>query len=203
MKVIFLFVLSSIAVTSISAQEVKTTNFRVQDEFYKSLDDQEYDKKNITIVAENGDKYFKSLESIEAELNQGMKLYKDGSYEKAYTILSELSQWGIKDAQAILGNMFLKGEHVDKSVERGLAWLGVAKEDGMQKSAVESFDYIYQQLSAEHQTYMDQKIVAYIEKYGAEAQNFQCKSRQVIGSNLRENSCLKVAGSSSKLYPIE
>ena len=127
MKIILLFVLSAIVIAPLNAQEIKPTNFRVQDEFHQSIDDLDYNKKNISIISENGDEYFKSLEEIEFELNEGMKLYKKGEYEQAYVILSELSQWGIKDAQTVLGNMFIKGEHVDKSVERGLAWLGVAK----------------------------------------------------------------------------
>jgi len=189
--------------TAVNAQEVIPRNIRVQDEFTKSLDDQDEQKNNISILIEGGDMKYKTVLDLETDFYKGVRLYKANKYDQAYAIFAELSQWGIKDAQAILGNMFLNGEYVDKSTERGLAWLGVAKEGGMQQAAAESFDYVYKQLNKVQQVYIDQKVLTYIEKFGSEAQNMDCDSHYVAGSNIPEKRCIKVPGTRSMLYPIE
>ncbi|MBX2847958.1 MAG: hypothetical protein KTR16_06550 [Acidiferrobacterales bacterium] len=187
---------------SVNAQESKPTNFPVPDTFSDSVNDLDYQKKNISMTDQAGNVIYKSPQDIDNELNDMIRLYKAEKYAEAYPIVSELSQWGIKDAQAILGGMFLKGEHVDQSTERGLLWLGVAKEESNQKSAAKSFDYVYEQLSPEHKAYMDQKVTEHIAKFGSKAQHIKCKRESEVGSNLKTMRCDKTSGSNATLHPI-
>jgi hypothetical protein len=202
MKILFSMVLYFLVSYSVAAQESTPKNFTVGSEFSTMVDSLQYEKKNISMTAENGDVVSKSLQDLEEELKRGAGFYKVKDYKKAYPTISELSQWGVKEAQAILGDMYIKGEHVDQSIELGLAWLGVAKEGGTVRSARKSFDYVYNQLNDQQKAYMDTKISKHIAKYGAEAQNFSCKSRTVTGSNIPKTRCLKIPGSNSTLYPI-
>ena len=203
MKTLLTTVLCFLVSYSAVAQESTPKNFTVGDEFPTVMNSLEYRNKNISMEAENGDITYKSLQELEEELEKSARWYQDKQYDRAYPAVSELSQWGVKEAQAILGSMYIQGEYVEQSIERGLAWLGVAKEGGTHKSARKSFDYVYTQLTKEQRQHMDKKIASYIAKYGSEEQNFRCKSRRVGGSNIPQRRCLKTPGSSSKLYPIE
>lgn len=175
----------------------------VGNEFSNLLSKQQYSKKNISMKDENGDLTHKSLQDIDDELEDILKLVQAKNYERAYPMVAELSQWGVKEAQAIMGTMYMKGQHVEKSTELGLVWLGVAKEGNVHKPAKKSFDYVYSQLNDEQRKYMDQKVDAYIAKYGSEEQKFICKSRNVSGSNIRSKRCLKTPGTTSILYPLD
>lgn len=197
-----IFIISTTWFSWVAAQESKPTNFPVPNTFSNSVNDLDSQKSNISMTDESGNVTYKSQQEIQRELDDAIRLYKAEKYSEAYTHVSELSQWGIKDAQAILGGMFLKGEHVEKSTERGLLWLGVAKEEPTQKKAAESYQYIYDQLSKEHQSYIDQKVSEHILKFGAEAQSINCKKEAEVGSNLRVTKCAKQSGSNSVLYAI-
>jgi hypothetical protein len=162
----------------------------------------EYNDKNVSITSADGVTSFKSLRDLDDELNEGIALYKANKYAEAYTIFSELSQWGVKEAQAVLGGMFIEGHYVDRSTEKGLAWLGVAKEVSTQRSASKMFKHVYKQLNSEQQKYIDQMVDSYIAKYGVEAQNYSCSRRTYAGSNIPETNCKKLPNSNSTLYPI-
>jgi len=203
MKNILLFAFFFFSASTGFSQENKPRNFTVTDEFSSVVNNTAYQKKNISITAENGDVTYKSLQDLEEELALAAKLYKSKQYAKAHPMIAELSQWGVKEAQAILGGMYIKGEHVDKSTDRGLAWLGVAKEAGTEKSAAKMYKYVYKQLNEPQQKYMDQRVASYIQMYGSEAQNFTCKKRRSASSNIPETRCIKALGSNSVLYPIE
>ncbi|MBX2847956.1 MAG: hypothetical protein KTR16_06540 [Acidiferrobacterales bacterium] len=195
---IFIFLLL-IQALAINAQENKPTNFSVPIAQFNSL---EYEKRNISMTAEDGGVVYKSQQDIDREIEDMLRLYSAKNYADAYPIVSELSQWGIKDAQAILGGMYLKGEHVDQSTERGLLWLGVAKEESSQRAAAESFDYVYGHLGAEHKTYIDQKVAAHVSKFGLKAQNINCERESRVGSNLTTTICYKRSRSDSLLHAI-
>jgi hypothetical protein len=161
----------------------------------------EYNDKDISITSETGETTFKSLRDLDEELKEGIEYYQTDKFAEAYTIFSELSQWGIKEAQAVLGGMFIQGQYVDRSTEVGLAWLGVAKEARTQKSASKMYNHVYKQLNTQQQTYIDGVVGNYIDKYGAKAQNIHCSRRTYAGSNIPKTSCKKRANSNSVLYP--
>jgi TPR repeat protein len=169
------------------------------------LENKEYITKNISVTAADNTKTYKSLRDLDTELKKGSNLYKQGKYDEAHPIIAELSQWGLKSAQSLLGTMYIKGQHVDRSVERGLAWLGVSNELGGSKSSKANFDYVYKQLNDEQRKIMDSKIQSYIAMYGAETQHISCKRKKTSGSNIqvKAKSCSKRTSSNSPLHPIE
>lgn len=193
---IFCLLLLSIVGTASAQSGIGSTNNAKLQKYV------EYNDKNISITSADGIATFKSLRDLDDELKQGIEYYKANKYAEAYTVFSELSQWGVKEAQAILGGMFIQGQYVDRSTERGLAWLGVAKEVRTQRSASKMYKHVYKQLNAEQQKYIDQMVDSYIAKYGAKAQNVNCSRRTYAGSNIPETSCKKQPNSNSVLYPI-
>lgn len=162
----------------------------------------EYNEKNLSITAANGEVSYKSLRDLDEGLKQGIEYYRKEDYASAYPIVTELSQWGLKDAQAILGSMYIQGQHVKQSTERGMAWLGVAKEARTQKAATKTFKMIYKQLNADQKGYIDNMVDGYIAKYGVKAQRFKCSKRTAVGSNIPTRSCKRLPNSNSVLHPI-
>jgi len=162
----------------------------------------EYNEKTLSITAPNGEVTYKSLRDLDEGLMKGVEYYKKEDYASAYPIVTELSQWGLKDAQAILGSMYIQGQHVEQSTERGMAWLGVAKEARTQKAATKTFKMIYKQLNADQKGYIDNMVDGYIAKFGVKAQRFKCSKRTAVGSNIPTRSCKRIPNSNSVLHPI-
>lgn len=202
MRNIFFLLIFLVAPFSAYSQEEKPKNFPVAGEFSTLTSSLEYSTKNIAMIGPDDQKTLKSLKEIDDDLGQGLDLYKRKKYEQAYPILSELAQWGIKDSQAILGTMYVKGEHVDQSIEQGLAWLGVASEKGSSKVAKSMFDYVYEQLNDDQKKHIDTKVDHYISMYGMKVQNISCKRKAESGSRIRKKICSKTPGSKSPLYAL-
>ncbi|MCH2192267.1 MAG: hypothetical protein MK188_15255 [Gammaproteobacteria bacterium] len=162
----------------------------------------EYNAKNISITSESGQKVFKSLRDLDSDLAKAIDLYNAGKYDEAFPVLAELSQWGVKRAQMLLGGMYMSGFHVDQSTERAMAWLGVAKEVKSERQATRMFKHVYKQLNQDQKVQIDKIVDSYIAKYGVDAQNFKCRKRKPIGSNIPVTECSKLPNSNSILYPI-
>jgi len=162
----------------------------------------EYNDKNISITTASGEKTFKSLSDLDSELEQAVEFYNSENYSEAFPLLAELSQWGVKRAQMLLGGMYMSGFHVGQSTERGLAWLGVAKEVKSERQANKMFKHVYKQLNKEQKVYVNNMVDSYIAKYGVKAQNFKCRKRTPVGSNIPVTECSKLPNSNSVLYPI-
>ena len=197
-----LFLVAIFVANGAMAQEDKPTNQTMLDPFSASIDKQVQRKRNIGGTLPDGEIVYKSIDEMDKSLKKGVKAYKKEKYAKAYEHLSELAQWGIKEPQALVGIMYVKGQHVDQSIEKGLAWLGVANEIEMDDSR-EAFDYIYNQLNADQKKMIDTKVADYVSKFGMEAQHVVCKKKSKVGSNLKQMVCLKKPNSKSPLHPIE
>ena len=154
------------------------------------------------VSAEEKTVAYKYMYLVDRDFSKAVRDYRQKNYREAFQRFSELSQFGLKEAQTMLGVMYLKGEYVEKSIERGLLWLGVAKEGGQEKKAAESFNYVYAQLSVEHKANIDKKLIEHIQKFGAEAQSVNCKRVSEAGSNITPIKCIKEQGSRTVMYPI-
>lgn len=132
----------------------------------------------------------------------GIQQYERGEHDKAFELLSETAVQGLKDSQYVMAFMFLKGEHVDKSILLGMAWLGVAKESG-NKDWVELYDGMYARANAAQQSMIDAKVDQYVEQYGMSATNITCKRTQVTGSRRYQMRCIKVGGYDTDPIPVE
>ena len=198
---IALLILSTKSFAQLGGGEDKPANIPTGDPFSLRHDLLAGQKENIFAKTPDDEVIAKSRDQIERELKEGMMYYKKKKYDKAYPILAELATWGIKEPQGLLGMMYIKGEHVDQSIETGLAWLGVATEIEM-RDTKKNFDYIYGQLNDDQKKFIDQKVEKYRSRYGMEVQNLVCKKEAPPGSNIPKLGCLKKPGSTSPLYPI-
>lgn len=188
---------------SVFAQEVKPKNFPRPNALPGLINATEYDKKNIGMTMPNKEVVYKSTKDLEEQVTKGVRLYHQQDYEGAYPLLSEAALWGIKTPQSMIGVMYTKGLYVDQSIERGMAWLGVANENGKDKKAKKMFKSIYKQLDEKQKAYIDELVANYTKRYGIEAQNIMCKSKRSIGSHIPTKVCAKTPGSMSFYYPMQ
>lgn len=131
-----------------------------------------------------------------------IKQYDRGNFKRAFELLSETAVQGLKKSQYILAFMFLKGEHVDKSILLGMAWLGVAKESE-QEEWVELFDNMYARANATQQAMINAKVEQYVAQYGLRATNVTCSRAQVTGSRRYEMRCIKTGRANADPIPLE
>ena len=162
----------------------------------------QYNEKNLSITSADGTITYKSMRDLDTQLSEAVALYRAESYSKAFPLLTELSQWGIKHAQMLLGDMYIAGRHVEQSNVRGLGWLGVAKEANSERHAKKVFQHVYDQLGQDQQKYVDRVVRNYIQKYGVIAQNYKCRKRTSVGSNIPRTECNKIPNSNSVLHPL-
>ncbi len=133
---------------------------------------------------------------------RGLTQYNEGNFDSAFGLLSETAVQGLKKSQYILAFMFLKGEHVDKSILLGMGWLGVAKESG-EKEWTELYDNMYLRANETQQAMIDEKVNQYIGLYGLDVSNITCRRSQVTGSRRYEIRCIKVGGVNTNPVPVE
>jgi len=134
--------------------------------------------------------------------DNGVTQYKNENFESAFELFSGSAVQGLKKSQYMLAFMFLKGEHVNKSILLGMGWLGVAKESG-EKDWVELYDNMYARANPTQQAMIDEKVRQYVELYGMDATNVTCKRAQVAGSRRYEMRCIKVGGVNTDPVPVE
>ncbi len=111
----------------------------------------------------------------------GIRLYKDGDHARAYEKLRIPAEEGLKNAQYYLGFMYLKGQYVDQSVQKGMGWLGVATEVDLPEWQ-DTFDKIYQALSTKQRKTIDALVARYIADYGMSTQKVSCSRGSRVGS---------------------
>ena len=151
---------------------------------------------------ERSDNLDPQVEMLYRREASGLKQYDRGDYEGAFEMLSETAVQGLKKSQYILAFMFLKGEHVDKNILLGMAWMGVAKES-KDREWVEQFDNFYSKFNEAQQAMVDAKVNQYIERYGISATNVTCDRIQAAGSRRYEVRCIKTGVPNSNPIPVE
>lgn len=126
-----------------------------------------------------------SISLYEDTLSKALKAYRAGENERAFALLSLTARWGEKDAQRLLGAMYLAGEGTQVDLVEGYAWLMLAAEsrrkldrdtlqkakDAVPKAIAEAAEQIYQ---------------SYLPLYGKNATGISCK-RQRRGDRGRKN----------------
>jgi hypothetical protein len=144
----------------------------------------------------------KSLLQIEVEERAGVRYHKQGDYKNAFKKLSASAKWGMKQPQYLLGVMFLKGQHVEQSIEIGMGWLGVANEVDI-KEWRDLYDGIYNKLSTQQKIAVDEKVELYVNQYGIKAQNLSCVRGDTIYSAKIRIYCQLRTDGIRQLYDIE
>ncbi|KZN38109.1 hypothetical protein N474_01440 [Pseudoalteromonas luteoviolacea CPMOR-2] len=143
----------------------------------------------------------KDIDAIHKQERNGIKLYQQGHYARAYEELGELATWGYKDAQYYLAFMFLKGQHLEQSTLIGMGWLGVASESGI-KEWVELYNALYAKATPTMRTKIDAVVADYKHKFGMKAQFVSCRKTQTPPSMKIAIKCTK-EDKISKVYPLD
>jgi hypothetical protein len=139
---------------------------------------------------------------IQDKFVEGADAHKKGDFSSAYDNLSFAAQSGMKEAQYLLGFMYLKGEYVQRSIPVGMAWLGTALEiENKDWSAL--FSRVYHSLNEQQQVFIDRKVSQYIDIYGMDIQNVDCQLTSVIGSRKLAQRCTKQADRLTPLFSME
>ncbi len=136
------------------------------------------------------------------QFEQGAVAYEKGDFETAYADLSLAAQRGVKDAQYLLGFMYLRGEYAPQSLPVGLAWIGTALEVD-NDDWLELYTQIYTKLSPQQQVYIDSRVDKYIELYGMDTQRMSCKKTARTGSRRKILQCVKTEDVNTPLYSLE
>jgi TPR repeat protein len=139
---------------------------------------------------------------IQDKFVEGADAHKKGDFTSAYDNLSFAAQSGMKEAQYLLGFMYLKGEYVQRSIPVGMAWLGTALEiENKDWSAL--YSRVYHSLNEQQQVFIDRKVSQYIDIYGMDIQNVDCQLTSVIGSRKLAQRCTKQADRLTPLFSME
>ncbi len=136
------------------------------------------------------------------QFEQGAVAYEKGDYKTAYGDLALAAQRGVKDAQYLLGFMYLRGEYAPQSLPVGLAWIGTALEVE-NDDWLELYTQIYTKLTPQQQIYIDTRVDKYIELYGMETQRMSCKKTARTGSRRKILQCVKTEDVNTPLYSLE
>ncbi len=97
--------------------------------------------------------------------------------------------------------MFLNGEYVDRSIDKGIAWLGIANEIEI-KDWKSTYEETYNQLNDTQNKHINNKVLQHIEYYGMESQHLDCRRTAYVGSR-KAVLCEKIPNKFSKPYPIQ
>ena len=121
---------------------------------------------------------------------EGTKLYKAKNYEAAVPYLQLAAEWGFKDAQARLGQIYFKGlGSVEKNPLRGLAWLGTAASKPSNTSYTGIYERALAQVPEENQAAVERVVASFTQRYGSGEAAVTCRMKAPLGSNLAQLAC--------------
>ncbi|MCZ6887161.1 MAG: hypothetical protein O7H39_01605, partial [Gammaproteobacteria bacterium] len=92
----------------------------------------------------------------------GIQLYRNGSYERAYEILSETARQGFKDSQHAMAMMYIRGEGVDKNPLIGTALFGLAAESG-DRTLQRDYGKLLKSIPDKYRAVVEAQVAFYIE----------------------------------------
>ena len=121
---------------------------------------------------------------------EGTKLYKAKDYEAAVPYLQLAAEWGFKDAQVRLGQIYFKGlGAVERNPLRGLAWLGTAASKPSSASYTGIYERALAQVPDEKHAAVERAVTSFTQRYGSGEAAVTCRMKAPLGSNLAQLSC--------------
>lgn len=121
---------------------------------------------------------------------EGTKLYKAKEYEAAVPYLQLAAEWGFKDAQVRLGQIYFKGlGSVEKNPLRGLAWLGTAASKPSSANYAGIYERALAQVPEENHAAVERAVESFTQRYGSGEAAVTCRMKAPLGSNLAQLSC--------------
>ena len=124
-------------------------------------------------------------------VSQGLYALNSKKFDKAHKKLKTAAEWGSKEAQFYLAQMYLSGwEDTKPDYKQGWLWLNVALEQRTQEWRDAERD-ITKALPEDFIKAMEPFVAEHIAQYGADARDLSCLKRTRVGSNIREILCEK------------
>lgn len=121
---------------------------------------------------------------------KGARLYKQGRYREAIPYLLTGARVGFKMSQARLGAIYLYGlGEVDKDLESGFGWLGVASESPSSPTIVNSWRRIVKEIPEEHMEWINSVVMEFRRKYGTNATGTECEMEPSTRSLISRLEC--------------
>ncbi|MBT0584857.1 hypothetical protein [Alteromonas oceanisediminis] len=112
------------------------------------------------------------------------------NYDVAYEKLHTAAEWGSKEAQFYLAQIYLNGWGREPDYKQGWLWLNVALEQRSQEWR-DAERQISRALPEDFIKAMQPFVEQHIATYGADAKDLRCVKRTKIGSNIKEIMCEK------------
>ncbi|WP_448212489.1 hypothetical protein [Colwellia sp. MEBiC06753] len=130
------------------------------------------------------------VDTYKAEYQSALDLYSAKDYEKALPALEIIAKRGEKQAQYILGTMYLNSQGTNQDVLKSYAWLSVANE---QKNSHwrRPLELLESKLPQEYLTLAKEQAAQYQTKYGVDAQQMKCRNKRTLGSKQPTHTCEK------------
>ena len=121
---------------------------------------------------------------------EGKVLYRDKDYDAALPYLQVAAEWGLKDAQARLGQIYFKGlGSTEKNMLRGLAWLGTAASKPSSSGYEDLYENALASVSDENMAAVESVVEAYTKRFGSGEASVTCRMVKPLGSNMSQLSC--------------
>ena len=123
-------------------------------------------------------------------VENGLYAINSKNYDVAYTKLKQAAEWGNKEAQFYLAQIYFNGWGREPDYKQGWLWLNVALEQRSQEWR-DAERQITRALPEDFIKAMQPFVDKHIETYGADAKDLSCIKRSKIGSNIKEIMCEK------------
>ena len=113
---------------------------------------------------------------------RGFRLYRAKKYEEAYPYLEQAASQGLKDAQAVLGYMYMWGLGVEQDNDKAIGWMGVAAKKRTMPVIQRFWRGMLKQIPEELMPEVERLVADYDARYGAEVTDTVCQSRHAVGT---------------------
>ena len=139
------------------------------------------------IAGEAGETEIDPIVYYEAN-REGVQLYEEGKYEKAFPLLHQAARKGFKQSQVRLGGIYLYGLGVERSDIRGLAWIGTAARNTEITEITDLYDSIWSKVPESAADQITAVIDQYVDRYGMDPTELCAQTRQA-GSAISTRTC--------------
>ena len=134
-------------------------------------------------------------------LAKGYKAYREGNHERAFALLSLTARWGEKDAQRLLGAMYLAGEGTKVDLVEGAAWLMLAAES-RRKVDRDTFKQAKEAIPPQVLEAAEQIYAEYLPVYGKTATGISCKRSRRGDRGRKEMVCERPRGINDQRFKV-
>lgn len=126
-----------------------------------------------------------------AELAKAKRLFKQNKMQEAWPYLVNTAEHGFKQSQAVVGHIYVQGgvANVERDVERGIGWLGVASSGRTSPAIRNYFNDIWKRIPERHVPHFEEVVEEYKSKYGQHATGVVCDMGRPLHSHVKYLDC--------------